>query len=254
MLSPSAARRAEALGYTNVKVFRTGMPSWKKPGNLVISEPQHLQYLIKEDVSHVLVDLRSPEAARKGHIRGAVSVPAAELAAAKAMFPADKSAEVILYSDGLDADAFSTVRGWGYKNASVLSGGVPAWTRAGGVLEAGEPASEIVYVYKPRPGEITIEEFKAIAEKRPADKLILDVRDEDEAMQGMLLGAINIPVGQVAARLAELPKGKEIVVHCVTGIRAEMAYGTLKANGYNARFLNAVIQVDPDGKYEITKK
>lgn len=254
MLSPSAARRAEALGYTNVKVFRTGMPSWKKAKNLVLSEPQHLQFLLKGDISHVLIDLRDTEAAEEGHIRGAVSIPAGELATAKAMFPADRSAPVILYSDGMDPEPFRTVRGWGYKNTSVLSGGVAAWTASGGKLHAGKTASEITYVYKPRPGEIAIDDFKAIAENRPQDKVILDVRDEDEAMQGMLLGAVNIPVGQVAARAGELPGGKEVIVHCVTGIRAEMAYNTLREKGYDARFLNAVIQIDPDGKFEITKK
>lgn len=254
MLSPSAARRAEALGYTNVKVFRTGLPSWIGGGNLVLSEPENLQFLIKEDVSHVLVDLRDAEAARKGHITGAVGIPAGDLARSKEMFPADKSAPVILYSEGVDSAAFKTVRGWGYKNTSVLHGGVGAWQAAGGQLVAGDLATEVLYVYKPRPGEIDIDEFKAIAEQKPADKLILDVRDADEAMQGMLVGAKNIPVGEVEGRLSELPRDKEIIVHCVTGIRAEMAHGTLKANGYQSRFLNAVIQIDPDGKYEISKK
>jgi rhodanese-related sulfurtransferase len=254
MLSPSSARRAEALGYTNVKVFRTGLPSWKKAGDLVLSEPGHLKFLIQEDVSHVLIDLRETDAARKGHITGAVTIPAGEIERSKELFPADKSAPVILYSEGMDVGAFKTVRGWGYKNTSVLNGGIDAWKTGGGKLATGDLATEIVYVYKPRPGEIEIDEFKAIAEERPADKLILDVRDENEAMQGMLVGAKNIPVGAVASRLAELPREKEIIVHCVTGIRAEMAYNVLKKNGYKTRFLNAVIQVDPDGKYEITKK
>ena len=70
----------------------------------------------------------------------------------------------------------------------------------------------------------------------------------------MLLGAVNIPAEQIESRLAELPKAREIITHCVTGLRAEMAYDTLKGKGYKVRFLNAVIQIDKDGKYEITKK
>lgn len=62
------------------------------------------------------------------------------------------------------------------------------------------------------------------------------------------------PIDKTSRRLTELPKGKEIITHCTTGIRAEMAYDDLKENGVKARFLNAVIQVDKDGKYEITKK
>lgn len=254
MLSPESARRAEAIGYTNVKIFHDGMPAWKKGGNLIISQAASLKTLIEKDISHVLIDLRSPEEAKEGHIPGAVSVPAAELATAKDRFPADKSAVIILYSDNDRADAFKTVREWGYKDTSLLHGGIGSWKKAGNQVVKGDPETKIVYVYKPRPGEITIEEFKTVAESGASGKVIVDVREEDEAMHGMLKGAINIPVGKLGERLSQLPKNKEILVHCVTGIRAEMAYDQLKAGGYKTRFLNAVIQIDKDGKYELTKK
>ncbi|NJD55832.1 MAG: hypothetical protein FIA94_05425 [Nitrospirae bacterium] len=230
------------------------MPLWKKTGNLIVSEPAALKDFITKDIAHVLVDLRDAGAARKGFIPGAVSLPAKELASSKDRFPADKSAPIILYSDTVDSDAFKTVRGWGYKDTSVLNGGIAAWTAAGGKLQQGDPATTISYVPKPRPGEISIEEFKAIAEKGDPGKLILDVRDTDEAMNGMIKGAVNIPAGEILSRSKELPKDKEIITHCQTGLRAESAYEDLKEAGYKGRFLNALIQIDKDGKYEITKK
>jgi len=230
------------------------MPAWKKAGNLVLSEPSYLRDLIGKDIAHVLVDLRSPAEAKKGFIQGAVNVPMTELAAAKGRFPADKSAPIILYSDSMSEEAFKTVRGWGYREATILRGGFEAWKQMGGKVSVGELKAVISYVPKPRPGEISIEEFKMIAENGSPDKVILDVRDTDEAMNGMLKEAVNIPAGQIKDRISELPKGKEIITHCTTGIRAEMAYDDLKENGVKARFLNAVIQVDKDGKYEITKK
>jgi rhodanese-related sulfurtransferase len=246
---------AEKLGYTNVKVYHEGMPEWKKAKGLVVSEPENLMDLIKQDLSFVLIDLRDAKAAEAGHIKGAASVPADGLAVSKETFPADKAAPIILYTEsGTAEDAFKTVREWGYKNASALRGGLAAWKEAGGALEAGPAATKVVYVYKPRPGEILIDEFKAIVEQRPVDKLVLDVRDEDEAMQGMIVGAVNVPTAKIKEKLAEIPKDKELIVHCVTGVRAEMAYNTLKENGLKARFLNAVIQIDKDGKYEILEK
>jgi rhodanese-related sulfurtransferase len=253
-MSPDSARRAEAAGYTKVKVFHDGLPAWKKGGNLIVSEPAALKVLMEKDIAHVIVDIRDVAAAEKGFIPGAVSIPSAELAQAKDKFPADKSAPVILCGEHVDGDAFKTVRGWGYKDSSVLNGGIAAWTKDGGRLEKGRPGTVISYVPKPRPGEISIEEFKAIAEKGSPAILILDVRDTDEAMTGMLIGAVNIPAGQIAGRLKDLPKDKEIVTHCVTGLRAESAYDELKAAGYKVRFLNAIIQIDSDGRYEITKK
>jgi len=230
------------------------MPAWKKAGNLVLSEPSYLKDLIEKDIAHVLIDLRSPAEVGKGFIPGAVNIPLSELAAAKDRFPADKSAPIIIYSDTMGEEAFKTVRGWGYKETTALRGGFEAWKQMGGKISVGDLKTVISYVPKPRPGEISIEEFKMIAENGSPDKVILDVRDVDEAMNGMLKGAINIPAGQIKDRLAELPKDKEIITHCTTGIRAEMAYDDLKEKGVKARFLNAVIQVDKDGKYEITIK
>jgi len=230
------------------------MPAWKKAGLLVLSEPSYLKDLIEKDIAHVLIDLRSPAEAGKGFIPGSVNIPMNDLATAKDKFPADKSAPIILYSDSTTEEAFKTVRGWGYKETTLLRGGLDAWKLMGGKIISGDLNKAISYIPKPRPGEISIEEFKMIAENGSPDKVILDVRDVDEAMNGMLKDAINIPAGQLTDRLAELPKGKEIITHCTTGIRAEMAYEDLKENGFKARFLNAVIQVDKDGKYEITKK
>lgn len=230
------------------------MPAWKKAGNLIVSEPAALKDFINKDIAHVLVDLRDTATAKKGFIPGAVSLPAKDLSSAKDRFPADKSAPIILYGDMIDSEAFKTVRGWGYKDTTILNGGVAAWTAAGGKLQQGDLATAVLYVPKPRPGEISIEEFKAVAEKGDTGKLILDVRDKDEAMNGMIKGAVNIPAGELLNRSKELPKDREIITHCVTGLRAESAYEELKEAGYKVRFLNALIQIDKDGKYEITKK
>ncbi len=217
---------------------------------------QNLKDSIEKDIPTVLIDLRPVDEARKGHIGGAVSVPSSEIANAKEKFPADKRAPVVLYSGDTKSalESFKIVRGWGYTNTSILSGGFEGWKKAGNPVAAGEIKTAVVYVPKPRPGEISIEDFKRIAETLPQNVLILDVRDEDEAMQGMLRGARNVPTQEISSRLAELPRDKEIVTHCVTGVRAEMAYHTLKEAGYKARFLNASIKIDKDGKYEISKE
>lgn len=43
---------------------------------------------------------------------------------------------------------------------------------------------------------------------------ILDVRPEDEFLLGHIPGALNVPIEHLAARLAELPKDREIVAYC----------------------------------------
>jgi rhodanese-related sulfurtransferase len=249
-MSPFSAREAEKLGYTNIRVLSSGLPGWKKASGLVVLPTNGLKKMIHEDDSYVLIDLRSREAAAAGHIKDAVSIPETDLQAAKDTFPQDKSAPIILYNDGqASEESFALVRGWGYKNVSVLQGGAENWD---GKFFPGEPASKIVYVKKIKPGQITVEEFQQVATDKPADKVILDVRDS--GAEGTIPGALNIPLGQLADSLGELPEDKEYIVHCNTGIMAGMALKTLQDNGYQARYLDAVVQVSPDGSFEISEK
>lgn len=219
---------------------------------MVISEADNIKGMLKSEASFVLIDLRPEKAASKGHIPTAVSVPAEKLAKAKDMFPADKKAPIILYTDsGVDVDSFLMVKSWGYKDISVLAGGMSAWD---GMVEKGKPASKIEYVKRTPKGQISIDEFKKVADSTPAGMMILDVREKATADGGMIKGAVNIPYADLMAGLEKLPKDKEIIIHCNTGIQAADAQDELRQKGYNARFLDAVIQVAPDGSYEISEK
>ena len=77
-----------------------------------------------------------------------------------------------------------------------------------------------------------------IVKSEPEDKVILDVRTVDESIEGKIEWAKNIPLDDLQAKLGELPKGKEIIIHCGTGMRAQMAHSVLKNAGYKSRFLN----------------
>lgn len=255
MLSPSSARKAEKLGYKNVKVFHGGLPNWKKANNLVVSSPDYLKQAMDQNMPVVVIDLRDKATAQKSHIKGAVSIPVSELATYQSKFPKEKAAPVILYADNKNTavEAFSIVRGWGYKNAAILQGNYEGWVEAKGPVDQSSLASEIVYVPKPVPGQIAIEKFKALASNTPADVFILDARDVDEVQAGMIKGAVNIPTQEVINRLSKIPKNKVIVVHCKTGLRAEMAYQTLKENGYTAEFLKAKIDIAKDGSFKISE-
>jgi phage shock protein E len=71
--------------------------------------------------------------------------------------------------------------------------------------------------------------------------LILDVRSQAEFEGGHIPGAIHIPHDQVAERLGELPDDRtvEIVVHCQSGKRADLAEAVLIEAGYeNVRDLD----------------
>jgi rhodanese-related sulfurtransferase/biotin operon repressor len=68
---------------------------------------------------------------------------------------------------------------------------------------------------------------------------VLDVRPPEEFASGHVAGALNIPIDQLARRLRELPKGKEVVAYC-RGPYCLMSFDAvllLRNKGYKARRL-----------------
>ena len=66
---------------------------------------------------------------------------------------------------------------------------------------------------------------------------LLDVREPFELAVEDVPGAAHIPLGQLRARLGELPRDKEILVICRSGQRAYSATRLLLQNGFKARNL-----------------
>lgn len=67
----------------------------------------------------------------------------------------------------------------------------------------------------------------------PDGKLLIDVRSPMEFRSGHLKGAINLPLGAVAAQADRLgAKDREIVLYCRSGNRSGMALGQLRRLGF----------------------
>lgn len=62
---------------------------------------------------------------------------------------------------------------------------------------------------------------------------LVDVRNPGEAEAGMIADAVNIPVGQLPDRLAELDRHRPTVVYCAGGYRSSMAASLLRKNGFD---------------------
>ncbi|WP_063748952.1 rhodanese-like domain-containing protein [Streptomyces sp. NRRL B-24484] len=67
----------------------------------------------------------------------------------------------------------------------------------------------------------------------PADAALLDVREQDEWDAGHVDGALHVPIGQVVARIDELPDGK-LYVLCRVGGRSAQVVQYLVAQGRDA--------------------
>ena len=84
----------------------------------------------------------------------------------------------------------------------------------------------------------------------PDPPVVLDVREPWEQDIARLPGTLDIPMNEVPARLAELPKERDIVVMCRSGGRSSRVTQYLEQQGYRAANLTGGIlgwaqEVDP---------
>ena len=72
---------------------------------------------------------------------------------------------------------------------------------------------------------------------RGEDVFLLDVREPDEVEEWAYPIGVNIPLGQLGARVGELPRDRTIVVACHVGGRSAQAATALSDAGYTAENL-----------------
>jgi len=65
------------------------------------------------------------------------------------------------------------------------------------------------------------------------ETIIVDVRNQEELSQGMIPSALSIPLRSLRGRLHELPKDKEIVIYCSTGLSSYEASCILRSQGFD---------------------
>jgi rhodanese-related sulfurtransferase len=90
-------------------------------------------------------------------------------------------------------------------------------------------------------GDVDVTHWEEWLSRRAAGEelpLVLDVRTRGEAAAGAVPGAINIPLGELRTRLDELPRDREIWVHCGVGQRSYYASRILRQRGYRVRNLS----------------
>jgi len=75
------------------------------------------------------------------------------------------------------------------------------------------------------------EEFSNEMKKNPTPMLI-DVREPNEFKGGYIPSAKNIPLSQLSQRLSDIPKDRDLLLYCRSGMRSSKAAGILIKNGY----------------------
>ena len=254
-LSHKSAFKAEALGYTNIRVYAAGYPDWIANGNLAGVSAAYVKKLIDKQANAVIVDARPKKRKYdKGHVPTAISMPLRQFDEMTDQLPADKSTQLIFYCGGykcpLSPKAAAKALALGYTNVKLFQAGYPAWVAAYGKQTAAAPAA---IQTGEEEGMITIASFKNIVANAPGSIHLIDVRDAEETAAGTFKTASKITLDDLQGKIADLPTDKPIVFVCSTGARSGEAYDMVQAEreGLKVYFLNAEVTHAADGSYTI---
>jgi hydroxyacylglutathione hydrolase len=160
----------------------------------------------------VLVDARPVDRFAASHIRGAISIPLRPVFASWLgwLAPADRPVIIVRDRQQDSAEIAWQAIKIGYDNvAGELDGGMNAWASAGNDATSIPltPASEL------------------------DGRLVLDIRQLSEYLDGHLPGAIHIELGDIPQRTADI-RDEPTVVMCGHGERAMGAASVLEAAGH----------------------
>ena len=180
------------------------------------------------EASLQVVDVRSPSETEAGTLPGAREIPLPVLTESAVGLDPAKPVVVYCGSGYRSQVAASVLISQGFTDVSDLLGGFAAWTAAG------LPTPD--HTNTDSAGSETTPHVAARAARQLIDDgaLLLDVREPDEWQAEHAAEALLIPMGQVKARLGELPGDRPIVVVCRSGGRSAAVTDALRAWGYDA--------------------
>ncbi len=92
----------------------------------------------------------------------------------------------------------------------------------------------IAAVLQFRPGNAAPEEISTAQayEKYQQGVFFLDIRSQAEWNQAHIAHSVLIPLDELQSRLSELPRDKDIVVVCLSGVRSQAAVTILRRAGF----------------------
>ena len=189
-----------------------------------------------EGKNPIIVDVRDIFAFEKSHIKGAVHIPLELLTEQFNIIPKGRS--IIIYDETgkKGHQALRTLLGAGFTEVTNISGGHTSIQRQARTVGFKYLKIDLLPVeLKSVDGENARNEDKSSIKANDNNSLlVVDVRTQEEFEEGAYPGSVNIPLDDLADRLAELGSnpGREIVVYCASGARSAYAQRMLMQMGY----------------------
>jgi hydroxyacylglutathione hydrolase len=181
--------------------------------------PYEVQAAVEDHA--VIIDARTNEQFDEAHIEGALSTSAYDTGFAtkvSRVAPPDAEVIVVAASDGDELHAAELLAAVGIPVRGFLAGGMTAWRTEE------RPVQRIELI---DPDEL------ALRVAAPSPPLVLDVRNATEYSAEHVPGSLHIPYGDLARRLDELPRDRQIATICRGGKRSGLAASILQRGGFD---------------------
>ncbi|QCD53147.1 MULTISPECIES: rhodanese-like domain-containing protein [unclassified Campylobacter] len=189
----------------------------------------------KEKEKYLVIDVRSADEYKAGHLKHAINIPFDQVANRLSELDGYQNKDIVVYC-----------------NTGNKSGKVEKQLKEKGFTKVinAEGVKQYNYdLYKF--GSINANQFNQISSN--PNLLVIDVRAKKDYDEGHIQGAINIPDGEPLENykaILEANKDKKIVAHCYTGNRSAKLVETLTAQGYDASNL---LDGTKEYKYNLVK-
>lgn len=196
------------------------------PGFRTVSASE-LNTLLQGDDEIALLDAREELSFGQAHILYASCMPVSRLELLAAAMVPRKSAQIVVCDagEGLAARAAERLLHFGYKDVSVLDGGIEAWRQAGleifsGVNVPSKAFGEYVEIEYETPS-VSADELKAMMDQGD-DLVILDSRPMVEYHARSIPNGICVPGAELAYRVHDVAPSANtvVVVNCAGRTRS----------------------------------
>lgn len=199
-------------------------------------DPARLNLLLRSSHELAVLDVREKTAHNAGHILGATNLPRRLIEDKVAgLLPWQGVFVVVVDDDGWMAQrAASDLAALGYRNVSVLEGGMRSWADVGMPVSEGHSVpskdfGELLAEYEDVP-TVSPDELRAWLDQGRRVELC-DVRTPEEHARETLPGSRSFPGFELASRADELDPEATVVVHCSGRTRSFIGTATLQRSG-----------------------
>jgi hydroxyacylglutathione hydrolase len=184
-----------------------------------VLQPLTLQDVIRlADGGAQLLDVRDAAEFARGHLFGSINIGLGGQYATWAGTLLDRVKPIVIIAEpGREQEAALRLGRIGFDHVrGYLKGGIAALAATPDLIRPTERVSAAMVA-------------EELAGEDPP--LVLDIRNRHEWETKHIPHSLNIPLNHMQTRLAEVPRGRRIAVHCAGGYRSSIATSILQQNG-----------------------